>query len=170
MRTLLRQCWNVNLEQPLWRQCECVLSHLSRIQLFLTLWTVTFQAPLSLGFSRQELEWVAMPSSGESSPPRDQTCISCFLHRQVGSLPLTPPGKPMETVWRFLKQWKWEQNYNIPVNLKNIHNLKVELCFIRWELTGLQAQETPSQVTLRDLLPGGEGRSQVTRNFVTQSR
>ena len=121
MRTLLRQCWNVNLEQPLWRQCECVLSHLSRIQLFLTLWTVTFQAPLSLGFSRQELEWVAMPSSGESSPPRDQTCISCFLHRQVGSLPLTPPGKP-----KVVHKCKYKmQNYKTPRKLhrKNLYNL-----------------------------------------------
>jgi len=33
------------------------------------------------------LEWVAMPSSRGSSPPRDQT-------RQMGSLPLAPPGKP----------------------------------------------------------------------------
>ena len=41
------------------------------------------------------LEWVAMPSSGGSSQPRDWTCVSlCFLHWQAGSLPLVPPGKP----------------------------------------------------------------------------
>ena len=34
------------------------------------------------------LEWVAMPSSRGSSQLRDQTLISCFLHGQVGSLPL----------------------------------------------------------------------------------
>ena len=28
------------------------------------------------GISRQGLEWVAMPSSRGSSPPRDQTCVS----------------------------------------------------------------------------------------------
>ena len=33
----------------------CMLSHFSRIQLFVTPWTVTHQAPLSMGFSRQEL-------------------------------------------------------------------------------------------------------------------
>jgi len=38
------------------------------------------------------LEWVAMPSSRETSPPRDGTCFSC-TGRQI-SLPLAPPGKP----------------------------------------------------------------------------
>ena len=32
----------------------CVLSRFSHIQLFTTLWTVAHQAPLSMGFSRQE--------------------------------------------------------------------------------------------------------------------
>ena len=40
------------------------------------------------------LEWIAIPSSRGSSEPRDQTCISCLLHWQAGSLPLAPPGKP----------------------------------------------------------------------------
>ena len=31
-----------------------VLSHFSHVQLFVTLWTVAHQAPLSVGFSRQE--------------------------------------------------------------------------------------------------------------------
>jgi len=46
-------------------------------------------------------------------------------------------------------------------DLKNIHNLKVELCFILWEFLGLQAWDTVSQVTLIKLLPGNEERSQV---------
>ena len=38
------------------------------------------------------LEWVP---PGESSQPRDQTCISVsLLHWQVDSLALVPPGKP----------------------------------------------------------------------------
>ena len=57
--------------------CVCVLSHFSPVRLFVTLWTVTHQAPLSMGFSKQE-HWrgVAMPSSRGSFQPRDQTCIS----------------------------------------------------------------------------------------------
>ena len=34
--------------------CACMLSHFSCVQLFPTLWTVARQAPLSVGFSRQE--------------------------------------------------------------------------------------------------------------------
>ena len=33
---------------------------LSRVQLFATLWTVAYQAPLSMGFSRQEY-WSGLP-------------------------------------------------------------------------------------------------------------
>ena len=43
----------------------CVLSRFSRVQLFVTLWTVAHQAPLSLGFSRQEYwNWLPCPPSG----------------------------------------------------------------------------------------------------------
>ena len=34
--------------------CVCVFSHFSGVQLFVTLWTVANQAPLSIGFSWQE--------------------------------------------------------------------------------------------------------------------
>ena len=55
-----------------------VLSYFSHVWLFVTLWTITLQTPLSL------LEWVAMPSSRVSSWPRDRThtsCISCIAGR-----------------------------------------------------------------------------------------
>ena len=35
-------------------KCACVLSCFSHVQLFVTLWTVALQAPLSVGFSGQE--------------------------------------------------------------------------------------------------------------------
>uniref|UniRef100_A0A8C6E1K0 Lithium-sensitive myo-inositol monophosphatase A1 n=1 Tax=Moschus moschiferus TaxID=68415 RepID=A0A8C6E1K0_MOSMO len=38
----------------------CILSHFSCVQLFETLWTVACQAPLSMGFSRQE-SWSGFP-------------------------------------------------------------------------------------------------------------
>ena len=54
----------------------CVLTQFSCVRLFVTLWTVAFQAPLSMGILQaRTLEWVAMPSSRGSSPPRDQTHI-----------------------------------------------------------------------------------------------
>ena len=54
-----------------------VWKSLSYFWLFVTLWTVACQAPLSMEFSRQKLlEWVAMPFSRASSQPRDQTQVS----------------------------------------------------------------------------------------------
>ena len=38
----------------------CMLSYLSCVRLFETLWTVVSQAPLSMGFSRQKC-WSALP-------------------------------------------------------------------------------------------------------------
>ena len=55
----------------------CTLSCFSHIQLFVTLWTIPHQAPLSLGILQARiLEWVAMPSSRGSCRPKDRThCI-----------------------------------------------------------------------------------------------
>ena len=39
---------------------SCMLSHFSHVQLFAILWTVARQAPLSMGFSRQEY-WSGLP-------------------------------------------------------------------------------------------------------------
>ena len=49
----------------------CVLSHFSHVQFFKTLWTVTCQAPLSIGFSRQEY-WseLLFPLPGNLPDPR----------------------------------------------------------------------------------------------------
>ena len=47
--------------------CVCVLSH---VQLFATPWIVAYQAPLSMGFSRQEY-WSGLPfpSPGDHPDP-----------------------------------------------------------------------------------------------------
>ena len=49
--------------------CVCVQS-LSRVQLFVTLWTIAHEVPLSMGFSQQEY-WSGLPfssSRGSSNP------------------------------------------------------------------------------------------------------
>jgi len=50
--------------------CMCVLSLFSHIQLFVTPWTVAHQAPLSMGFSRQE-QWIGLlfPPAGNLPDP-----------------------------------------------------------------------------------------------------
>ena len=56
---------------------DCVRSRFSHVRLFVTLWTVAHQAPLSIGFSRQEY-WSGLPcpSPGGHSRPRDRTRVS----------------------------------------------------------------------------------------------
>ena len=59
------------------RKWKC--SSLSCVWLFVALWTVTCQAPLSMEFSRQEYRsWVAIPFFRGSSTPRDWTWVSCI--------------------------------------------------------------------------------------------
>ena len=50
--------------------CACVLSHFSHAQHFVTLWAVALQAPLFMGFSRQEY-WTGLPCPlpGDLSDP-----------------------------------------------------------------------------------------------------
>ena len=40
--------------------CACMLSHFSHVRFFVTLWTVAHQAPLSMGFPRQQY-WSGLP-------------------------------------------------------------------------------------------------------------
>ena len=56
---------------------------LSRVRLFVTPWTAAHQAPLSMGFSRQEY-WrgVAISFSRGSSQPRDRSRVSRIVGRR----------------------------------------------------------------------------------------
>ena len=75
----------------------CVVSHFSCVQLFATLWTVTPQSPLSMGFSRQEY-WSGLPCP-QCTPPRNlphpgtEPMSLSLLHWQVGN-------------FIFLENWK----------------------------------------------------------------
>ena len=85
---------------PHCRQILYQLSHkvkvkvksLSRVRLFATPWTVAYQAPPSMGFSRQEY-WSGLPFPSPEDPPnpgikpRSPTLL-------VDALTSKPPGKP----------------------------------------------------------------------------
>ena len=83
----------------------CVLCF-SCVRLFATPWTVAPQAPLSMGILQARiLDWVAMPSSREDSPPGLMPCPPSGLIANPGiklgspalqedSLPAELPGKP----------------------------------------------------------------------------
>ena len=66
---------------------------LSCVRLFATPWTAAHQAPLSMGFSRQEY-WSGLPCPppGDLPNPGVEPRSPAL---QVDSLPSKPPGKPM---------------------------------------------------------------------------
>ena len=68
----------------------CMLSCFSTVQLFVTLWIVACQAPLSLGFSRQEY-WHGLPClpPGDLSDPGIEPVSLAAVMLQVDSLLLS---------------------------------------------------------------------------------
>ena len=81
--------------------CVCVFAVcavLSHVQLFVTPWTIAYQALLSMEFSRQEfgagwyfLLWGIFLTKGSNS---SNSCLLCLLLWQVDSLPLSHLGSP----------------------------------------------------------------------------
>ena len=65
---------------------------LSRVRLFATPWTVAYQAPPSMGFSRQEC-WSGLPfpSPGDLPDPRTEPGSPAL---RADALPSEPPGEP----------------------------------------------------------------------------
>ena len=72
--------------------CEVKVKSLSRVRLFATPWTVAYQAPPSMGFSRQEY-WSGLPfpSPGDLPNPGIELGSPTL---QANSLLSEPPGKP----------------------------------------------------------------------------
>ena len=68
---------------------------LSHVRLFVTPWTVAYQAPPSMGFSRQEY-WSGLPfpSPGDLPDPGIEPRSPAF---QADALTSEPPGKPVAT-------------------------------------------------------------------------
>ena len=64
------------------------------------------------------LEWVAMPSSRGSSWPRNQTHALMSPSLQGGSVPLAPPGKPLQKADHqkidAVELWCWRRLLRVP--------------------------------------------------------
>ena len=69
---------------------------LSHVQLFATPWTVAYQGPLSMGFSRQEY-WSGLPfpSPGDLPNPGIEPGSPAL---RADTLPSETPGKPLRKV------------------------------------------------------------------------
>ena len=82
-----------------------MLSRFSHVQLFETLWTIAHQAPLSMGFSRQEY-WTELPCP----PPGD------FPNPGIKPASLTSPA----LAGRFFTTSTTKSMYNIDLILSNV--------------------------------------------------
>ena len=74
------------------RVLKVKVKSLSRVQLFATPWTVALQAPLFMGFSRQEY-WSGLPFPFPGNLP-DPGIEPRSLALQADALTSEPPGKP----------------------------------------------------------------------------
>ena len=100
--------------------CASVVSNFS------TLWFVTHQASLSMGFSRQEY-WSGLPCPppGFFLTQGSNSRLLCLLHWQAGSLPLSTPGKPSQCILIYVI---------ITLYILNIYNFICQLYTINLEL------------------------------------
>ena len=109
----------------------CVLGHFSHVWLCVTLWTVARQAPLSMGFSRQEY-WSGLPCPPPEGLPNPgiEPMSPMAPALQADSLPLSHWGNPSILVphnknnnnnlfWCLCKLSKYSPVFNIS-ELKNI--------------------------------------------------
>ena len=72
------------------------MKSLSRVRLFATPWTVAYQAPLSMGFSRQEY-WSGLPFPSAGDLP-ESGIEPGFPTLEADALTSETPGKPTREV------------------------------------------------------------------------
>ena len=90
--SLQYSCLENSTDRGAWRATVHEVKSLSRVRLFATPWTVAHQAPLSMGFSRQEY-WSGLPFPSPGDLPNPEIKPRSPHCRQI-LLPSEPPGKP----------------------------------------------------------------------------
>ena len=92
------------------------MKSLSRVRLFATPWTLAYQDPQSMGFSRQEY-WSGLPfpSPGDLPDPGFEPGSPAL---QADTLPSEPPGSPAlskrSSCWKARKLWKHRESFQQP--------------------------------------------------------
>ena len=81
------------------------VSVLSHVQVFVTLWTVAYQAPLCMGFSRQQY-WSGLPFPSPGDLPNSGIEPGSPA-LQADTLSSEPPGKSSFTPTLLQKVFKW---------------------------------------------------------------
>ena len=75
-----------------------MLSHFSHVRLFVNPWTVAYQAPLSMGFSRQGY-WYGLPFPSQGDLPDPGIELASLLSPALGGgfFTTSATGKPEES-------------------------------------------------------------------------
>ena len=94
--------------------CTCMLSCFSHVQLFATPWTVAHQAPLSMGFPRQEY-WSRLlcPSPGDIPHPRIELVSLMSPALADGFFTTSATWEYTRIDWYFQIHWNWCNLYSI---------------------------------------------------------
>ena len=107
----------------------CLLSWFSHLQLFVTLWSVTCQSHLSMGFSRHEC-WSGLPRPPPwdlPDPSTEPTSLTCPA-LAASSLPLVPPGKSIHTHAHITDSFAVHQKLTQHCNSTLLNRLKNKKC------------------------------------------
>ena len=110
-----------------------VLSHFSPVWLCETLWTIAHQAPLSMGFSRQEY-WSGLPCPPPGDLPNPGIEPTSLMSPALAgsSLPQEPPGKPFHPPSCSFFFWTILLNPSHPLNwASQVHDVKDSSCHCR---------------------------------------
>ena len=105
--------------------CVCACTHrLSPVRLFVTPWTIAHQAPLSMGFPRQEY-WSGLPfPSSENLPEPGTEMVSLVSPALSGRFFTTVlPGKP-----------KSREGISIKLKVQVTPHFLTHMLTVRWEL------------------------------------
>ena len=110
-------------ERWYWSLWLSVLGHFSCVWLCATLWTLVLQAPLLMGFSRQEY-WSGLHALLQRiiSTHGSNLCLLRLLHWQMCSLPLVPSEKP--PLWLSIlspKTFTWNYPEMMTINVLFLH-------------------------------------------------
>ena len=99
-----------------------MLRHFSCVQLFVTPWTVAHQAPLSMGFSRQEY-WSGLPFPSPGNLP-DPGIKPGSPALQADSLPFEPSGKTYTNTHTHIYT---HTHTHISISVSIVHSLSLSL-------------------------------------------
>ena len=135
----IRRTWSVLSKIMTSMKVKVKVKSLSHVQLFATPWTVTYQAPWSMGFSRQEY-WseLPFPFPGDLPNPGIEPGSPAL---QIDALPSEPLGKPNSNKF---ERCHWFKYVALIISLVFSNNLKVGSYTFSPNLSHWMIKDAPS--------------------------